>query len=499
MAKVKKEISFNARHYMELAITEMNESKNEPRPDGKVPPKVGAILVFPNGRVEKAHRGQLREGDHAEYTLIERMLPRENLEDCILFTTLEPCVERNSPKVPCCRRTTNARIKTVYVGIEDPDKTVDGKGIKYLESHGTKVIMFDRDLQEIIEKENAAFIKQANERKSKTEDAVVLVTELEKPVATADMNQFLPEALEKFIKESKLDYKLTDPAFQSYLEDIGAMAPDEKSGKLKATGHGIFLFGKNPRARYKQSALMASVDYGNKKVEPQTFDQPLVLVPDLVEAWLKKVLPLSKDTSKFKRKDVTDFPIEVLREAIINAIVHRDYSIEGAKSSLEIDNDKIVVKSPGAPMPSISLEQLNTFKAPSISRNPVITYVFSLMDYVEEKGFGMRSLKSLNEDFGLPLPEYKMEDPFLTLTFARAMEAVKKVTHHPNIGKLTEKELKGYEWIKSKEAVSTREYSSHFDIGYKTAQRYLTKMKGLNLIGDNGEPVNSPKYKYVIL
>ena len=105
---------------MQMAIDVMNKSVNEPRPDGKVPPKVGAVLLFPDGRIETAFRGELREGDHAEYTLIERKFPNENLEGSILFTTLEPCVERNSPKVPCCRRTTNARIKKVFVGIEDP-------------------------------------------------------------------------------------------------------------------------------------------------------------------------------------------------------------------------------------------------------------------------------------------------------------------------------------------------------------------------------------------
>lgn len=90
--------------------------------------------------------------------------------------------------------------------------------------------------------------------------------------------------------------------------------------------------------------------------------------------------------------------------------MHRDYEFSGAKSSLEIDEDKIVVKSPGAPLPSISLEQLNAFSAPSISRNPIITYIFNLMGYVEETGFGMKTIKSLNNDFGLPLPEYAFQN-----------------------------------------------------------------------------------------
>lgn len=480
-----------------MAIEEMNKSLNEPRPDGKVPPKVGAVIVFPGGRVARAYRGEFREGDHAEFTLIERKLPHEKLEECTLYTTLEPCVERNPPKVPCCRRTTNARIKNVYVGITDPDPTVDGKGIKHLEKQGAKVLMFDRDLQLIIENENARFREQALERKKqKEEEGVIILTPLEQAVPTADLNQFSTEALEKFIKEAKLSYKPTDIEFQAFLADIGAMQLDEKANTYRPTGLGILLFGKKPRAKYRQAALMASVDYGGHKIEPATFDQPLVLIPDLVEEWLHKSLPLSKDTSSFKRKDIPDFPLDVLREAVINALVHRDYSIEGAKSSLEIDNEKIIVKSPGAPIPSISLEQLNAFKAPSISRNPIITYVFSLMDYVEEKGFGMKTIKSLNEKYGLPLPEYRLEDPFLTLTFPRNMKSVRKISGIPGLSKLNNEELAGYEFIKLKEKVIRKDYQDHFGFDKKKAERHLKKMYDLNLIDRIG---SGPNTHYVII
>jgi ATP-dependent DNA helicase RecG len=145
---------YTNKELMQMAIDVMNKSINEPRPDGKVPPKVGAVLLFPDGKIETAYRGELREGDHAEFTLIERKLAHENLEGSILFTTLEPCVERNSPKVPCCRRTTNARIKKVFVGISDPDPTVDGKGIKHLEHHGVEVKWFDSEFRQKIQEEN---------------------------------------------------------------------------------------------------------------------------------------------------------------------------------------------------------------------------------------------------------------------------------------------------------------------------------------------------------
>jgi len=59
---------------------------------------------------------------------------------------------------------------------------------------------------------------------------------------------------------------------------------------------------KNPRAKFHQAALMASVDYGNNNIESVTFDQPLVLIPDLVEVWLKKSITTFKRYNFFQTK-----------------------------------------------------------------------------------------------------------------------------------------------------------------------------------------------------
>ncbi len=88
---------FNARHMMEQAIEVMRKSIAEPREDGKASPKVGAVLlnlsneVPSKARIEFAFRGELRHGDHAEYTLLERKNRDRKLDDCVLFSTLEPC------------------------------------------------------------------------------------------------------------------------------------------------------------------------------------------------------------------------------------------------------------------------------------------------------------------------------------------------------------------------------------------------------------------------
>ena len=117
--------------FMELSILEMRESKSEH--GHKTDPIVGAVLVDKEGRlVETAHRGELRKGDHAEYTIFSKKLRAKPVTGFTLYTTLEPCVERNHPKMGCSFHTIDARIGKVYIGHKDPDPTVSGDGIRLL-------------------------------------------------------------------------------------------------------------------------------------------------------------------------------------------------------------------------------------------------------------------------------------------------------------------------------------------------------------------------------
>jgi len=104
---------------MELAIEAMRQSFNELRADGKASPLVGAVLRKADGTVETACRGELRYGDHAEFTLLERKNRHCKLDGAVLFATLEPCAPgaRNHPKLSCAELIVLARIKEVWVGI----------------------------------------------------------------------------------------------------------------------------------------------------------------------------------------------------------------------------------------------------------------------------------------------------------------------------------------------------------------------------------------------
>jgi ATP-dependent DNA helicase RecG len=159
-------VAFDPEKYMEMAIDTMKNSIAEPRSDSKISPKVGAVLIKEDGTVQVASRGELRYGDHAEFTLLERKNRSERLDGSILFATLEPCApgSRRHPKLGCAERIVNARVQEVWIGIEDPDPDVDRKGIKFLEDNGIKVHMFYPKFQKVIKEINKEFLKQATER-----------------------------------------------------------------------------------------------------------------------------------------------------------------------------------------------------------------------------------------------------------------------------------------------------------------------------------------------
>ena len=121
---------FSPREMMELAVEVMRHSVQEPRSDGKATPRVGAVLVRADGTIDTAYRGELRQGDHAEFTLLERKNRDAKLDGSTLFATLEPCAPgaRRNPKVCCAERICLARLKAVWVGIQDPDPKVARRG-----------------------------------------------------------------------------------------------------------------------------------------------------------------------------------------------------------------------------------------------------------------------------------------------------------------------------------------------------------------------------------
>jgi ATP-dependent DNA helicase RecG len=485
-----KKPTFEPRKMMEKAITTMKQSINEPRDDKKASPLVGAVLVKPDGTVDSAFRGELRHGDHAEYTLLERKHRNERLDGSALFATLEPCApgSRNHPKLGCAERIVNARISEVWVGIEDPDPTVDRQGIRYLEQNGITVHLFDLDLQDEIRAANKEFIKQALQRAAEAKRGKLAkptpLSQWDEALAGVALADLAPAALQRYRERTKIPDTTTSAGFRQRLERQGLLR--RRGSKLVPTGFGFLLFGKAPRDVLHHAGLNATIEFPDGTQTIQNFDGPAILIPDSVEKWLRPKLPNLIDRSRMTREERPALPFELVREAVINALVHRNYDLTGATCHLVVTADTVTVRSPGEPLAPVTVEQMQAFTAPMYNRNPKLQFAFGGTRLVEGRGFGMRTLGEAAAKYGLPVPRYGFDGLYLNLTIYRHAHAAVRALGVAVLDKLSKSERSGWEWLAAKGHAKASEYAARLGIDQRTARRHLNQFLKLELVRKTG-------------
>jgi pyrimidine deaminase RibD-like protein len=163
------------------ALDQARKSVSEP--DGKIHPKVGAVVVK-NGKVlSQSHRGELPQ-NHAEFIALERKLPDDAVSGATVYTTLEPCTTRNHPKIPCTDRLIERKVARVVVGMLDPDMRITGRGIRKLRDANIVIDFFPSDIMKEVEELNREFTRfceqQNNARNSDGAKLEAQVAELKR-------------------------------------------------------------------------------------------------------------------------------------------------------------------------------------------------------------------------------------------------------------------------------------------------------------------------------
>ncbi|MCP1715490.1 putative HTH transcriptional regulator [Methanocalculus alkaliphilus] len=177
-------------------------------------------------------------------------------------------------------------------------------------------------------------------------------------------------------------------------------------GKLAPTIGGMLLFGKKREYYFPDAWIQCGRFIGIDKA--YIFDHIEIHehLPDAagsVMLFLKKHAFRGADISEIRRRDVWSIPLTILREAIINAIVHADYSQKGAPIRVSFFDDRIEIENPGILLPGMTIEDVK--QGVSKIRNRVIARVFKELDLIEQWGSGFRRILREAEDLGLPEPE----------------------------------------------------------------------------------------------
>jgi len=485
------------RKFVELAVEEMRQSRSEHA--DKYDPLVGAVLVGPDGQVlGTAHRGKLRDGEHAEFTLIERLLGNQKLDGSTLYVTLEPCTVRQPPKTPCAKHVVSARIRRVFIGMLDPNPSIQGHGVTYLQKHGVEVDFFDLDLWNAVRADNKNFVEQYE----RTEEPVTGVEEREGPsetekagVPAASVRDLSPEVMADYMTARRLALSVPSRELWEFFHKNGFLCRGEKRKSYSPTVAGLLLFGKQPEDFLVQSKIKVEVHKGGK-IKAEDLGGPLLTLPERIKAFLEEHGPTHTVIKDFKRVEEPDYPWEAIREALMNAIVHRDYQ-EGARVFLQVLRDRLVVKSPGLPLKPLSLAKIRAYNAPPYSRNPRIADSFVRLKLVEERGWGLARMRDALVSRGLPPPQFGIDSGYFVVTFPGEGVAAGQVRIAPELlARLDERQRKIVDLVQERARISPAECVSLLKISRRTASRDLTKLVECGVLEPRGK---GPAKHYVFI
>jgi len=113
-------------------------------------------------------------------------------------------------------------------------------------------------------------------------------------------------------------------------------------------------------------------------------------------------------------------------------------------------------------------------------------FVFANMDLAEERGLGLKSMKARAQQAELPLPSYAYKAPYVTLTLYRDAKAATADVGGDALGQMSDAERAGWDWIVTKETVSTSEYQDAMGVPNRTAKNHIKRLVELGLLRMKG-------------
>jgi ATP-dependent DNA helicase RecG len=281
--------------------------------------------------------------------------------------------------------------------------------------------------------------------------------------------------LEKAHKERQFDADLTMPV-KTALEKLGVMSGGQP------THAAILFFGKDPQRFFIQSEVRCarfkgeevSSTYLNMIVLRGRIDQLIEDTNRFIAQTIRKaawIIP-----GKMQREENWEYPPDALREAVINAICHRDYNASG-NVQIRVFDSRAQVWNPGILPEGVTVELL-TVEHASRPRNKTIARLLFLIGYIEQWGSGTLNMITACEREGVPDPQFLESGNDFVVIFSHS--TFNALLEHPEI--LNERQLGVIEYLKTHKAISTSEYGSIYDCTDRTARRDISHLAAMNII-----------------
>ncbi len=289
------------------------------------------------------------------------------------------------------------------------------------------------------------------------------------------------DSVKNFIRLAVNNNRLTNVSLNEPLEIILEKLELLVNGKL--TNGAVLLFGKNPQKHF----INLCIRIGRFKTETTIIDDKWVkgnLFQQFEETIkiIKQFISVRYEIKGIERQDIWDYPIPAIREALLNALTHRDYFNIANFIVVKVYDDHIWFSNPGGLPEGITITQL---KKPhqSYLRNPLIAKVFYLAGFIEQYGSGTVRMVNWMKEAALPEPEYKEEMGGFSVYFNKDIYTEEYLRKKG----LNERQIKALIYVKKKGKITNKEYQEINICSRNTATNDLRILVEKEVLKESGK------------
>ena len=298
------------------------------------------------------------------------------------------------------------------------------------------------------------------------------------------------EKVRWFIKEARKQRGL-NISEDTPVEEVLTRLKLIKNGRL--TNANALLFTKVPK--FLQSEAKCMRFSGNEPVKPyvdfQTIEGTVFDLIDKAEDFVLRNIRKSiwLVPGRVQREEKYEYPPDAVREAIVNAVAHRDYE-SPSKVQVRVFDDYIEIWNPGRLPEGWTIERLKQ-KHESIPKNPLLFKELFWVKYVEDVGGGTIDMIQGCREWGIPEPEFEDTGTAIVVTFRKSILTPRILEE---LG-LNGRQIKAMDFIKEHNRITTREYCSLFKVARDTANRDLNELLEKGIIRRKG---SGPQTYYIL-
>lgn len=246
-----------------------------------------------------------------------------------------------------------------------------------------------------------------------------------------------------------------------------------KNGDLKIKNSALLFFAKTPIFFNPQIELKLARFEG---VEPVKIIAHELVQTDLIESAEKALSFVKTNISKSiqikldaKREEKYQYPVDVIREAIVNAVAHRDYFSKDAVQ-IYIFTDRLEITNPGSLPQGLPKELFGTL---SVQRNPLTYKILRDYGYVEGLGSGVPRMINGMREHGLLDPEFGIYEQFFRIVLRNKSGDLKPIKEHSD---LNERQLKAIKFLKENKSLKTKTHMKINNVSFGTARLDINEM-----------------------